>query len=198
MNSKSKSLEFYLAAIDKLTGVTKGSVFHQKIPVHLVMSSKSQKDQVGWFSILDGQADLVLECSGVAKTQQSFLELIILHEYFHLALRQNEKLFAYIRDHAKMPSQVLRLMAKELLPSQVIEELLISSFVPEGYLGALVGKKMVGVASSIKKNNAISFVLARRFFAYKLRLLAKDYIEKNKPIDDNYLRSLTELIKTKK
>ncbi|OJI08510.1 hypothetical protein BK005_00690 [bacterium CG10_37_50] len=198
LNSQSKNIRLNLEIIDKLAEVKKVSVNSQQIPIHLVLSSKQQKDQVGWFSVFGKNADLVLECSGVSEKFQPFLNLIILHEHFHLALRKNSQMKKMIDDISVKNSKILELLSQYLSPAQILEELLISSFIPEGYLATLATGQKIKSVNSIKNNsNRVNFVSTRQFCAYKLRALSKDYIESEKSLDQEYLNSVIVTIKNR-
>lgn len=195
---QSENISLNLAIINKLSGVKKNPINFQQIPVHLVLSSDRQKDQVGWFSIFGKNTDLVLECSGVSEKIQPFLNLIILHEHFHLALRRNTQLEKLIDNISAKNHKILGPLSQDLSPAQILEELLISSFVPEGYLAMLATGQKIKPINSIKKNSGqVSFVSARQFYAYKMKTISKDYIESEKALDQKYLNSIVEAAKNR-
>ena len=192
--SQSKTTKSALAAVNNLVGINK-TILSKKIPISLTISSNENRDQIGWFSILNNHVDLVVECSGVSEENYSFLNLIILHEYFHLALRKNHKIRRLIKD-VSIRERILTSLSKDMIPEQILEELVISSFVPEGYLSLNYFDKKIKLVNSIsKKEGTISFVLVRRLCAYKLSGLAKEYLNAKKPIDEKYLLALINVIK---
>jgi len=198
LNSQSKKIESILAIINRLSDIKKEIAYFKQIPVHLVISSKRKKDVIGWFSILDNKTDLVLECSGVLIKNYTFLNMILLHEYFHLALRTNSEIKNQIENISKKNQKMLSVLSKDITPSQILEELLISSFVPEGYFATKYFNKKIKPVNSVKrKNGIVSFVSARQFCAYKLKNIAKKYINTKKSIDKKYLSSLIDVIKNR-
>lgn len=67
-----------------------------------------------------------------------------------------------------------------------LEELLISSFIPEGYLG----REYFGVRIAAQAGKPDSLLVWRRFVARKLHRIAKDYADHNRKVDKAYLEGL--------
>jgi hypothetical protein len=76
---------------------------------------------------------------------------------------------------------------KNIQPWHSLEELLVSSFVPEGYLKE---KYFNLVVKPINPKNLSNFVSARQYAGYKMKELAKSYMETEKLIDVGYLEIL--------
>jgi len=198
LNSQSKKIGTVVSTICVLSGIEGGDAYLKQTPVHLVVSSDKKKDVIGWFSTMDNRTDFVLECSGVASSNLNFLSMVLLHELFHLILRTNSQIRDRIKSISDENKQILATLSRDMSTSLVLEELLVSSFIPEGYLGAKFFKKKIKSASFIKeKNGVVSFVSARQFSAYKLKEMASEYVGARKAIDDNYLFSIIEVIKNR-
>jgi hypothetical protein len=192
---ESKKINSALEMIAKLTNLRTGQ-FSSDIIVQLVMSSGKKDDVMGWFSILNKKADLVLECSPNKNKDYSFLESVLFHEFFHLAIRKKPSLKKLIEDISEKNKKDLCFMSDGMPPFVALEELFVSSFVPEGILASRYFNKKIKSINSIKRGDgSVSFVCARQFFAYALRELSGFYIDNNKALDEKYLLSLIEEIK---
>ena len=106
-------------------------------------------------------------------------------------LRKNKSLFLKTARIAKENEKMLTKLS-EGTPSRIfLEELLISSFIPEGYLGEKYFKtKVITYTSTPKK-----LLRWRKFIACNLYQTAKEYINNAQQIDKKYLEDLIAVIK---
>lgn len=113
------------------------------------------------------------------------------HEFFHLMLRKNKNLFLKI---AKENEKLLTKLG-EGMPNRIfLEELSVSSFIPEGYLSEKYFKTKVASYVSRPKD----LLMWRKFVASKLYRIAKRYINNTQQIDERYLIYLIGVIKQNK
>lgn len=171
-----------------------------KIPIHLLLNSKNKNDFMGWFSWTPRKSDIALECSGwPLKKTNKFLIFLLVHEFFHLILRKNKKIIALIKDVSRGNKNVInRINYGSSNTAMVLEELVISSFVPEGYLSekyTRVSPKKQILPLHLEKVDVVSFMNIRKKIAFLMRDKACDYTENNKKIDSNYVEHLIKLIK---
>jgi len=136
---------------------------------------KHDKSELGaWFSYSKNKKFIVIEIpiDHMPKNEDLFPCAILLHEFFHLLIKENKELW-----------KTVYALRKEM---PIFEELLISSFMPEGYLSqAYLGTEALKYNSEPK-----SLVDQRRFIANKMFDYAKNYVENNKKIDKKYLNKL--------
>jgi len=123
---------------------------------------------------------------------------ILLHEYFHLALNQNvrikNKIIFLSREHKNL---LLKLKIPSWPPHIILEEALVSSFIPEGYLSKKLSQKNIkkDALQQINRKNIERLLKMRYFCALKMYNLAKKYIDSQKPIDSKYLTTLVNVLK---
>jgi hypothetical protein len=138
---------------------------------------------------------MVVEISPNFKVSKDLFPVgILMHEFFHLALRWNKKLMAQLNEVSEKNARMLTKLSKGQIPNRIfLEELLISSFIPEGYLS----KKFLHlkVSSSPKQTKINNLLDLRRLVAYKMHDAAKKYSDHIKQIDIAYLELLIEAIK---
>lgn len=170
----------------------------QDFPVHLVMTGSDSSDAQGWYSIEGKKIALVLESSSYrGKKEIDFLLLVLAHEFFHIALKRSREIVELIERVARKQSSILLKLFKTQNPKQALEELLISSFIPEGYLAFhYMGLKIRLVRGLRRRENGTAdFITARRYCAYKMKDLAQEYVMNKHVIDQRYLHSLIDKIK---
>ncbi|MDD3491741.1 MAG: hypothetical protein PHG13_02170 [Candidatus Pacebacteria bacterium] len=177
--------------IEKLSGIKSFSI--SKIPVYLVSDLTSKNKEINaWFSWEPKNSFIVVEIPFNLQIPKDFFPLAVLaHEFFHLMLRKNEDLFLKIKKIAKENNKLLIKLEKNMLGRMFFEELLISSFIPEGYLGEKHFKTKV-ISFKSKPKNVLEW---RKFIAYELYKIAKQYVDNNKQIDEEYLKKVIENIK---
>lgn len=177
--------------LKKLSGIKHFTI--SKIPIYLISDPVNNGKEISaWFSWTPKESFIVIEIPFDLKVPDNFFPLAILaHEFFHLMLRKNKNLFLKITKIVKENEKLLTKLA-EGMPNRIfLEELLISSFIPEGYLGEKYFNMKVASYTSKPKD----LLEWRRFVAFKLYRKTKKYIDNNRQIDENYLKDLMEIIK---
>jgi hypothetical protein len=169
-------------SIMRLCGVKK--IKDEQIFCYLNMSASSVPDCNGWTS----DNVIVLECSGWPMRQ--FREIhreIIPHELFHILLRDNKRLLQNVRRIAAANESPLSKINFEHWSSRMVfEEIVISSFIPEGYL--------IHARPNRPKGKPRDFQSVRKRFAYLLRAQAMQYVTSQKAIDPHYLNGVMDQI----
>jgi len=190
--NNSKLFEQIILDIKKLSGPKNFSV--SKIPIYLVFDSQSDdKDINAWFSWAPKNSFVVIEIPINLKVSDGLFQLGILsHEFFHLILKQNKKLVLQINQTVEENSSLFKKISGEGLSDKMFfEELLISSFIPEGYLSEkYFGSKVVTDIYSPK-----DLLDWRKMVASEMRRLAEKYINNSQQIDKKYLSQLIKVIK---
>ncbi|MFH1145807.1 MAG: hypothetical protein V1707_02490, partial [bacterium] len=177
--------------VKKLLGIKRFSV--SQVPIYLVIDPVSKdKDISAWFSWTANGNFIVVEIPYRLKLPSNLFPVHVLaHEFFHLMLRKNKNLFFKINKIAK-DNEALFTKLSIGMPNRIFfEELVISSFIPEGYLS----KKHADfkfAAAPVKPKDLLSW---RKFVAEKLHPTAKKYINNALPIDAKYLKNLVRIIK---
>jgi hypothetical protein len=170
-----------------LAGVRKTAI--TKITINLKSSQKEECE--GWTMSDDS---IAIKYSAKHSLSEVCL-LIIPHEIFHLIIWKNKTLTLKMDRLAEDNSEKLKKINFENWEiHMILEELLISSFIPEGYLaekflGTDVQKK---AQKEIMKNHRECFLCERYKSAYKLYPFAKKYVENKKKIDSRYLKAIIE------
>lgn len=177
--------------LKKLIGIKHFAI--SKIPIYLISDPVSKDKEINaWFSWTSKQSFIVVEIPLGLKIPHNFFPLAVLaHEFFHLILRKNKNLFLKITDIAKENDKLFVGLAEGIPSRMFLEELLISSFTPEGYLSKkYFNTKIISYTSRPK-----DLLRWRKFVAFKLSQVAKKYINDNQRIDENYLKDLIRAIK---
>lgn len=187
-----KLFEQVIFDIKNLSGVKNFSL--SKIPIYLISDPNSNdKDINAWFSWMPKQSFVVVEIPFELKIPNRLFQLgILTHEFFHLILKQNKNLVLQINQIVEENKELFEKLAKGHISNKMFfEELLISSFIPEGYLGEKhLGFKVVADISSPE-----DLLDWRRLVAFKIRQTAEQYINNNRQIDKEYFERLMEIIK---
>lgn len=180
-----------LIELKKLSGIKHFTI--SKIPIYLVSNSTSNDKEIkARFSWTPKESFIAVEIPLGLKVPNNFFPLaVLMHEFFHLMLRKNKNLFLKIANIAKENDKLFTKLA-EGMPNRIfLEELLISSFIPEGYLSEkYFNTKVVSCISKPK-----DLLRWRKFVAFKLYQAAKKYINNTRQIDENYLKDLMVVIK---
>ncbi len=177
--------------VRKLSGIKHFTV--SKIPIYLISHPTSNNKEINaWFSWTPKESFIVVEIPPNLKTQNNLFPVsILVHEFFHLMLRENKNLFLKITKIVKGNEKLFTKLG-EGMPNRIfLEELLISSFIPEGYLSEKYFN--IKVISYISKPK--NLLMWRKFIASKLYQTAKKYINDAQQIDEKYLKNLIEIIK---
>lgn len=180
-----------LIELKKINGIKHFAI--PKIPIYFVSSSANNDKEINaWFSCTPKESFIVVEIPLGLKVPNNFFPLAVLaHELFHLMLRENKNLFLKIANIAEENDKLFTKLA-EGMPNRIfLEELLISSFIPEGYLSEkYFNTKVISYISRPK-----DLLRWRKFVAFKLYQTAKKYINDARQIDENYLKDLIRVIK---
>ncbi len=177
--------------LKKLSGIKHFTI--SKIPIYLISDPVSNDKEINaWFSWTPKESFIVVEIPFGLKVPNNFFPLAVLaHEFFHLMLRKNKNLFLKITKIVKENEKLLTTLAEGMPNKIFLEELLISSFIPEGYLGEKYFNMKVVFYTS-KPKDLLGW---RRFIAFKLYQKTKKYIDNNRQIDENYLKDLIGVVK---
>ncbi len=177
--------------LKKLSGIKNFTI--SKIPIYFISDPSSNDKEVNaWFSWTPKESFIVVEIPLGFKVPNNFFPLAVLaHEFFHLMLRENKNLFLKITKIAKEKDELFTELA-EGMPNRIfLEELLISSFIPEGYLSEKCFNTKVVYHVSKPKD----LLRWRKFVAFELYQEAKKYVNNTRQIDENYLKDLIRIIK---
>jgi len=189
-NIKRKELEINnsLNTVATLCGLSKKQV-PAKMTLILVMSSDGRNDCQGW----SYKQSVILECSGWSmKKIDELLYSILMHEYFHILLKRNTKLFTKFSRLINKNKKNINYSNFESWGAAIIfEEALVSSFVPEGYLAEEnLGINARKIAEHAIKKNSDNLTKLRYYCALNLYELAGEYIKKRKSLDQEYFLSV--------
>lgn len=186
-------LQQIISDIEKLSGVEKFNIY--KIPIYLISDPLSKNKEINArFSWTPKESFIIVEIPFGLKVPDNFPPLsVLVHEFFHLMLRKNKSLFSKISKITEENKKILTKLS-ESMPSRIfLEELLISSFIPEGYLSEkYFNTKVIRNISRPKEKDLLMW---RKFVASKLYQTAKKYINSVLRIDERYLRELIDIIK---
>jgi len=181
-------------AISEITALAGLKGFdYSTIPVYFISNFNSKGKEINaWFSYSPKENYIVMEIPFNIRVSSDLAPLgILAHEFFHLALRKNKRIHAMISKKAEENVELIVKSAKKESPKMFLEELLLSSFVPEGYMGQeFFNFKNRGILRKPK-----DMLYWRRFAGYKLYDTAKKYMKDRTQIDNNYLEELVKLMK---
>lgn len=165
------------------------------IPIYLVTDmGHHDRELHAWFSWTPKNSFVVVEIpSGLKPPATRFPVSILAHEFFHLIIRKNKRLRSEIIATADTNKATLAKQANGMPYELFLEELLVSSCIPEGYLG----KKYARTKMTTQTLGNNSLLAWRRFVAHKLEQEVKKYINNGRCIDGQYLENLIEIIKRK-
>jgi len=190
---QSNQLIFERAIFDtkKLTGVR--NYHFSKIPIFLIVTPHNGHSIEAWFSWTPKKSFLVVEIPANLKTPMNnyFAISVIVHEFFHLLLRNNKKLFTLICNTALKNKTALAKLSDGMPERIFLEELLISSFIPEGYLSNKYFKTKIPRADKSEDG----LLAWRKFIAAKLRPLSKNYVDNLMEVDKKYINNLMAIVK---
>ncbi len=180
-----------ILGLKKLSGIKHPTI--SKIPIYLISDPASNDKEIdAWFSWTPKESFIVVEIPLNLKVPNNFFPLAVLaHEFFHLMLRKNKNLFLKITNIAKENDKLFTKLAKGMSNRIFLEELLISSFIPEGYLSEKYFNTKI-VPHTSKPKDLLRW---RKFVAFKLYQVAKKYINDTQQIDEKYLKDLMVVIK---
>jgi hypothetical protein len=177
--------------LKKLSGIKYSTI--SKISIYLISDPVSNDKEINaWFSWTPKENFIVVEIPLGLKAPNNFFPLAVLaHEFFHLMLRENKNLFLKITNIARENDKLFTKLA-EGMPNRIfLEELLISSFIPEGYLSEKCFNTKI-ISHTSRPKDLLGW---RKFVAFKLYQATKKYVNDTRQIDENYLRDLMGIIK---
>ena len=183
-------LEQLILEVKKLTKTK--NFFISQVPIYLIADCSEKDNGVNaWFSWTPKESFMVVEIPYGLKPSGSLFPLgIVTHEFFHLMLRQNHPLFLELSESSKKNEKLLTRLAKGMPNRLFLEEMLISSFVPEGYLS----EKYCNLKVENGNYKSKGLLYWRKFVAFKLKNIAIEYINGSKPIDEKYIQSVINAI----
>ena len=180
-----------IVEIKKLSGIRNFAV--SKIPIYLLPDIRNKDKEIGAsFSWTPSKSFINIEIPFGFKTPIGFFPISILaHEFFHLMLRKNKNLFLEIKKIAKKNDELFAKLSGGMLGRMFLEELLISSFIPEGYFS----EKYLNTKSYTFTSKPKDLLSWRRLIAFKSREIAKNYIDNVREIDEKYLKHIVDILK---
>lgn len=177
--------------IKRLSGVRHFTAAH--VPIYFISDFTHNDDKIhAWFSWMPEESFIVIEIPPDFKPRDdSFPIGILAHEFFHLMLRRNKNLFSKIGKIAEDNKKLFTKLSGGMPHRLFLEELLISSFIPEGYLS----KKYFHTKITTRATKPKSLLAWQKFVAFKLRQTIKTYIDNLQCINEKYLKDLIKVIK---
>lgn len=177
--------------LQKLCGIKYSAI--APISIYLISDPVSKDKEISaWFSWTPKESFIVIGIPLGLKTPNNVFPISVLaHEFFHLMLRGNKNLLSAIIKITKENEKLFAKLSGDMPNRIFLEELLISSFIPEGYLSEkYLDTKVIPYTSKPK-----DLLTWRKFTAFKLYQTAKKYINNAQQIDRKYLRDLIGVIK---
>ncbi len=168
-----------------------------QIPIYLISDPVSKNREITvWFFWTPEESFIVVEIPFGLKTPDNFFPLgIITHEFFHLILKKNKTLSFQVSEVAKKNAKLFTKVSKNYVSGRMfLEELLISSFVPDGHLS----EKYLSIKVNIYTQKPKDLLDWRRLIAFKLQDEAKRYIKSKRRIDKKYIKYILGIIKQNK
>ncbi len=182
-----------ISDIKKLSGTKNFTL--SKTDIYFVSDPLSKYNDINaWFSWTPKESFMVVEISPNFNVSKDYFPIgILAHEFFHLILRADKRLMLQIDKISKKNTGLLSRLSKGLIPNRMfLEELLVSSFIPEGYLS----EKYLHIKTTSNNPSKPGNLLAwRRLVASQMRDTVKKYMDDDKKIDERYLKLLVEVIK---
>lgn len=182
INLKNIIIKENLKKIQKLCGLSNKQL-PEKVALKLFISAPEEYQAWSFKNII------ILECSGYNKKINDIYN-IFLHECFHILLKKNKNLFNKFSSIIKSNQNIagknkeFKIWGAEI----IFEEALISSFLPEGYLGQKIG------LDGQKDNKKDSLERLRNFCQSAMFNMARDYAEKSRKLDEKYFLEIAKNI----
>jgi len=183
---------FFDQLLDELSVLYSTHFKRPSVGICLLLSAKD---------LLAGEVEdgrIAIKCSGLEINKKNLrkIESVIFHELVHANLEEEVKklIRKYIRKRDLEEFKKTKIFRKIRSLSRILRELILSSFLPRGYLGEKYFsdnlRKSVNPSflKEIKSNKNLSNLEV--FIAYKLYPLAKKYIEEKRPIDFDFLEKI--------
>ena len=192
LSGRSEILQRGLHIVERLCALPEGSLSFQCIPWFLAIAGSNPRDIIGWFSHRGQHNAFVLEYEGDPTAVSGLLEGIAMHELIHLGLRLQGSLVGYIQSESR--SMDVTLSAYGMSVERVFEELLVSSFTPEGALSEIVFGKVHGLGNVPATSAERSLVSLRRWVAAEMHQRALEYLNGGRAIDQAYIREVLAMV----
>lgn len=182
---KSKKIDKTLSALSKF--------YNQTLPKRIInvylLAIPSKSSGIGGSAVL-GEKGIILEIKDL-KDLQDYI-LVLIHEMGHAFLEKTsiEKIKAVIAKVKFPPNELTRKRGKVGL----INELILCSLVPDGYLAEKYFGIVIQKPEKIKASHK-DWKSLLKFTTFYLRPLAQRYIEAKKPLDKEYVMTTIKLIK---
>ena len=177
--------------IKRLSGIKNFTV--SKIPIYLIPDINNKDKEIGAsFSWTPRKSFIDIEIPfGLKPPNNYFPVSILVHEFFHLMLRKNKNLFLEIEKITGKNEKLFAKLSGDMLNRMFLEELLVSSFIPEGYLS----EKYLNTKSYTFTSKPKDLLSWRRLVAFKSREMAKNYVNNTRQIDEKYLEHIVDILK---
>lgn len=178
--------------VENLSGA-KHFVF-SRTPIYFIPSPRSNdKEMSAWFSWMPRESFIVVEVPVRLKPSRNLFPLgILAHEFFHLTLRKNKKLMSQINGIAEKNEKLFAKLSDGHISNRMfLEELLMSSFIPEGYLS----EKYLNIKITARASKARNLLAWRKLIAPRMYNVAREYVNDKRQVDKKYLGSVVEIIK---
>ncbi|OGM94975.1 hypothetical protein A2524_02885 [Candidatus Wolfebacteria bacterium RIFOXYD12_FULL_48_21] len=184
-------LQQALSETSALCGVKHFAI--SNIPIYLISDPASDDNEINaWFSWTPKQSFLVVEIPhNLTPPNHLFPVSVLIHEFFHLLIRRNKILFSTIATLAQKDSSLITKIAGGIPNRIFLEELLVSSFIPEGYLS----KQYFDTKIPSIKPRPKTLLQWRKFIASNMYQMARTYINSHLAIDKRYLNTIIKIIK---
>ena len=163
--------------------------------IYLVSDPTSNAECINaWVSCTPTENFVVVEIPSTLKTPNDLFPIGILsHEFLHVILRRNKKIMIQIQEIAEKNAELFKAIPERYLSTKMIfEELLVSSFLPEGYLREIHLNMKI---SNYDLSAINDFIEWRRAIAANSRSIAKEYTENELQIDEKYLITILSFVK---
>lgn len=179
-----KITSLFLEDICNLFKIDKKYFLKKHLAVFLLIS---KKDSIGGGANLKGFS-ITIECSGWDYNNKKRIILFIYHELIHILLKNSKYYNELIRKYLALKG----ITDKNIF--ELFNELVISSFIPEGYLSEKYFNKDIQkialkkIAEAEKNRDFLKNLSSLKYFiAYHLYPWAKKYISQKKRIDLFYM-----------
>ncbi|MEK7506931.1 MAG: hypothetical protein AAB585_00085 [Patescibacteria group bacterium] len=184
-------LQRVIIDMKRLSGTQHFTFTH--IPIYFISDFTHSDDEIhAWFSWMPKKSFMVVEIPPYFEPRDDLFPIgVLAHEFFHLILRKNKNLFSRIGKVAEDNKKLFIKLSEGMPHKLFLEELLISSFIPEGYLS----RKHFHTKITRRVTKPKSLLAWRKFVAFKLRQAAKVYVDNLHHIDEKYLKDLIKVIK---
>lgn len=181
-----------LSCIEKVNGLKRFD--YENVPIYFIsIPGNNEKDLGAWFSWTAKERFIVFEIpEGLEVAKDYFPVSVLVHEFFHLMMRKNQKDFSVLIDIAKKNKTLLAGKAQGMPHRMFFEELLVSSFIPEGYINERFLKIPVEKKNTKKPEDLLDW---RRYAAIEMREVVKKHIDGREKIKESYLKKLIKEIK---